>query len=127
MGLFSLTGCGDDTPDEPIGPVGPVEPIPDEGLTLSFETYGGEKIEPITGIEEGKVITLPTPKRTGYTFDCWYTTPGLDFGTSLKKTVEVNEDMTVYAGWFALDYNIEFIKKLTILILKINIYTLSKV
>ena len=70
MSLFSLTGCGDDTPDEPIGPVGPVEPIPDEGLTLSFETYGGEKIEPITGIEEGKVITLPTPKRTGYTFDC---------------------------------------------------------
>ena len=125
MGLFSLTGCGDDTPDGPVEPTpdGPVEPTPDEGLTLSFETYGGEKIEPITGIEEGKVITLPTPKRTGYTFDCWYTTPGLDFGTSLKKTLEVNEDMTVYAGWFALDYNIEFITNCGLKVKKINALT----
>ena len=123
ISLFSLTGCGDDTPDEPVDPSGPVEPTPDAGLTLYFETYGGEKIEPITGIKEGEVITLPTPTRNGYTFDYWYTTPGLDFGTSLRKTVEVTEDMTVYAGWFALDYNIEFITNCGIKIKKINALT----
>ena len=126
ISMFSFTGCSDDTPDtpdDPTGPTEPVDPTPDNGLTLYFETYGGEEIEPITGIKEGEVITLPTPKRTGYTFDYWYTTPGLDFGTSLRKTVEVNEDMTVYAGWFALDYNIEFITNCGIKVKKINALT----
>ena len=126
ISIFSFTGCSDDTPDtpdDPTGPTEPVDPTPDNGLTLYFETYGGEEIEPITGIKEGEVITLPTPKRTGYTFDYWYTTPGLDFGTSLRKTVEVNEDMTVYAGWFALDYNIEFITNCGIKVKKINALT----
>lgn len=124
--LFSLIGCGGDTPDEPIDPidpVDPVDPVEPQGLTLYFETYGGEEIAPITGIKEGEVVTLPTPTRAGYTFDYWYTTPGLDFGTSLRRTVEVNEDMTVYAGWFALDYNIEFITNCGIKVKKINALT----
>ena len=37
MSLFSLTGCGDDTPDEPVDPSGPVEPTPDAGYFLSCQ------------------------------------------------------------------------------------------
>ena len=108
FGCLMITGCKDKPVDMPVVTPEP-EPEPDNTVTLYFETFGGETIEPITKLEPGSVVTLPTPKRDGYTFDYWYTTKDLEFNTDLRKTVTVNETMTVYAGWFALDYNIEFI------------------
>ena len=123
MFLFSIVGCKDDDPvDDPDNPP-VIDPTEDEGLTLSFETYGGVKIDPIKGLKEGEEVKLPTPVRNGYTFDYWYTTPELSFGTDVRKTVTVNEDMTLYAGWFALDYNIEFISNCSVKVKTLNALT----
>lgn len=120
LGFCFLSGC-DDNSGEVSEPT--PDPVPDNTVTLYFETYGGEKIEPITKIEPGTVVNLPTPTREGYTFDYWYTTETLEFGTDLRRTVTVNETMTVYAGWFALDYNIEFITNCGINIQNLNALT----
>ncbi len=108
-GLFILTSCNEEQPDIP--PVNDPNPpvVEDNTVTLYFETFGGEKIDPITGLEPGTEVKLPTPTREGYIFDYWYTTETLEFNTDLRKTVKVKETMTVYAGWFALNYTISFI------------------
>ena len=103
-----------DLPDEPV--------IEDTRVTLSFETYGGEAIDPVK-VEPGTVVTLPVPVRAGYIFDYWYTTKDLEFNTDVRKTIQVNENMTIYAGWFATDFNIEFITNCSLKVLPINAYT----
>lgn len=122
FGCCLLTGCREKPVDMPTVIPDP-DPVPDNTVTLYFETYGGEPIEPLTKLEPGTVVTLPTPKRAGYTFDYWYTTKDLEFNTDLRKTVTVNETMTVYAGWFALDYNIEFVTNCGIKLEGINALT----
>ncbi|MBQ8293051.1 MAG: InlB B-repeat-containing protein [Bacilli bacterium] len=123
MGLCLVTGCGTST-DDPVDDPDPIIPeVPeDTRVTLYFETYGGEEIEPVK-VEPGTTVNLPTPKKEGYTFDYWYTTPDLAFNTDLRKTVQVNETMTVYAGWFALDYNIHFITNCGVKLDSINALT----
>ena len=51
-------------------------------------------------------VTLPTPTKTGYTFDGWYTesTGGNKVATPYKPT----KDETVYARWTANKYKITF-------------------
>ncbi len=107
LGLAYLTSCKEETPSEPDLPGEP--PVEDNKVTLYFETYGGEEISPITKIEPGSIVELPIPTREGYSFDYWYTTKDLEFGTDLRKTLKVNETMTVYAGWFALYHDITFV------------------
>lgn len=123
-GITLLAGCGDDTgggeDNPPVTP--PTPPVEDTRVTLYFETYGGDLIEPVK-VEPGTTVTLPTPVRNGYIFDYWYTTKDLDFNTDVRKTVVVNEDMTLYAGWFAVDFNIEFITNCSIKLAPINQYT----
>ncbi len=52
--------------------------------------------------------TLPTPTRTGYTFDGWYTakTGGTEIADGV--TVTINASHTAYAHWVANNYNITF-------------------
>ncbi|MBR4766151.1 MAG: InlB B-repeat-containing protein, partial [Clostridia bacterium] len=50
---------------------------------IVFRTNGGMAVEPldVEGLSAGAAITLPTPVRTGYTFDGWYANENLT-GTS---------------------------------------------
>ena len=54
-------------------------------------------------------VTLPTPERTGYIFDGWYTTPD---GTSKigdgGDKYTPSKDITVYAHWKPITYSIVF-------------------
>jgi len=52
--------------------------------------------------------TLPTPTRTGYTFDGWYT--AADGGTRIlsDSTVESEEDHTLYARWSPMQFTVTF-------------------
>ncbi|MDR1800864.1 MAG: InlB B-repeat-containing protein [Lachnospiraceae bacterium] len=45
--------------------------------------------------------TLPTPTRTGYTFNGWYTSA--TGGTQVSATTVLNADTTIYAQWAAND------------------------
>ena len=72
--------------------------------TLTFETNGGSKIEPIVN-KEGTVVELKNfaPTKTGYTFAGWYLDSKLT--TKASSTVTLSKDMTVYAKWTAVSQN----------------------
>lgn len=51
---------------------------------------------------------LPTATRTGYTFNGWYT-DGVDGTRVTEETiVEITEDQTLYVGWLANKYAVNF-------------------
>ena len=74
------------------------EEIPEpETVTVTFNTNGGSKIDPIT-VEKGEKVTAPpAPNNGDFDFDGWYTDPACtepyDFNTA------VTENITLYAGW----------------------------
>ena len=56
-----------------------------------------------------KAVTLPTPTRTGYVFDGWYTSASS--GTKIGSgggSYTPNKDITVYAHWSPITYTIKF-------------------
>ena len=76
--------------------------------TINFETNGGNAISPM--ILEGPTSeiaahSLPTPIKTGYTFDGWYTN-----ATLLKPFIGVTAGttLTVYAKWTVNTYTVSF-------------------
>lgn len=65
-----------------------------KSYTLSFDTLGGEKIEPIL-ISDNNDIVLPNPSRDGYQFLGWYY-HNKEF---LIETNKINTNMTLIAKW----------------------------
>ncbi len=56
-----------------------------------------------------KAVTLPTPTRTGYVFDGWYTTAAS--GTKIGgggASYTPSKDITVYAHWSPITYTVKF-------------------
>ena len=66
--------------------------------TVTFNANGGT-VTPATAAtnEDGKLTTLPTPTRDGYTFDGWYT--AADGGEKITAETVFTADATVYAHW----------------------------
>ena len=52
-------------------------------------------------------IMLPDPIKTGYTFDCWYSDPGLS--SEYSETTMPAENVTLYAKWSINQYNLTII------------------
>ena len=51
---------------------------------------------------------LPTPTRTGYTLNGWYTAPSGGTKIQATTTVTIDEDHTLYAQWTANTYTINY-------------------
>lgn len=67
--------------------------------TVSFESNGGSRVEPITNIPHGSTISAPAePTRKGYTFAGWYTEPVYQNKWDFSKNT-VTENKTLYASW----------------------------
>ena len=65
---------------------------------IIFEPNGGVLANNYLGLEEGGTLgTLPTPTRSGYTFNGWYT--ALDGGVKIENDMVVTESATYYARW----------------------------
>jgi len=66
--------------------------------TITFNPNGGE-ITPTSGSTDtdGKLASLPTPTRTGYTFSGWYT--AVTGGTQITTSTEFSANTTIYARW----------------------------
>lgn len=65
--------------------------------TLTFETYEGSIIEPITQ-EYNSIVTAPSdPMKQGYTFAGWFTSQS--FTTQYTFTTMPAQDLTLYAKW----------------------------
>lgn len=74
------------------------EDIPVTTYTVSFDANGGSvtPANAVTGAD-GKLATLPTPTRSGYRFNGWYT--AVNGGEKVTKDTVFTENTTVYAHW----------------------------
>lgn len=77
---------------------------------IVFDTLGGELVSDIN-VEYADYPELPTPVRTGYTFDGWYSevTDGTATGTAIPSNAPWTSKaatMTLYAKWSPNEYTI---------------------
>lgn len=75
-----------------------------EKYTLSFEENGGDPVDDIVRVGGSIVGTLPTPTRTGHTFDGWFADAELTVPFEIKLMPK--ENITAYAKWTANAYTL---------------------
>ena len=63
-------------------------------VTLTMKYNDGATADSTYNVASGTTITLPTPKRSGYTFNGWY-----DGSTKVSSPYEVTKDVTLTASW----------------------------
>ncbi len=75
---------------------------------VSFDANGGSAAAEMSVTFDAAYGTLPTPTRTGYTFDGWFTAK--DGGDKVEETTTVTTDAnhTLYAHWTANNYKVTF-------------------
>lgn len=65
---------------------------------VEFDANGGTVSETTRNAEVGeKIGTLPTPTKTNYIFDGWFTLA--DGGTEITENTIITDDITLYAHW----------------------------
>ena len=69
----------------------------ESGITISFETNGGNDIADVKLTLELDLYDLEEPTKTGYTFDGWYTDDTLE--TEFDPEVTITDNITLYAKW----------------------------
>jgi uncharacterized repeat protein (TIGR02543 family) len=73
--------------------------------TVIFDANGGTvSSESGTTGEDWTLAELPTPTRTGYTFDGWY-----HLGTQITTSTIFSEHTTIYALWTLNTYTVTFV------------------
>ncbi|MDR1184074.1 MAG: S8 family serine peptidase [Coriobacteriales bacterium] len=73
--------------------------------TVTFDPNGGSVSPASVIISSGSSIgALPTPVRTGYTFNGWFTTAS--GGTQINATTTVTANVTYYAHWTVNTYTV---------------------
>ena len=76
-------------------------PVPDTYFTVTFDSNGGSEVSPQDVLENGCAVRPADPIRTGYAFQNWYTDPELT--TPYDFNTPVTANITLYAGWSAVD------------------------
>ncbi|MBR6040009.1 MAG: InlB B-repeat-containing protein, partial [Clostridia bacterium] len=82
---------------------------PQGGIVVTLDANGGE-VSPttVTVTYNSTYGTLPTPTRTGYTFDGWYTAKTGGSKVTSSTTVTTTSNHTLYAHWTAKQYTVTF-------------------
>ena len=71
---------------------------PTTKYTLTYNANGGKVTPTSKTLNKGsKYGTLPTPTRSGYTFNGWYTEK--NGGTKVSSNTIINSNVTIYAHW----------------------------
>ena len=98
VAAFFCVGCGGDDDDEPDDGGNPVDGGGTKSYTITFNANGGT-VSPTSAKtdEDGILASLPTPTRSGYTFDGWYTTA--TGGTEVTESRVYSANATIYAHW----------------------------
>ncbi|MDD4211629.1 MAG: InlB B-repeat-containing protein [Clostridia bacterium] len=68
--------------------------------TINFITNGGAALQALE-FDYNSNITLPTPTKAGYEFNGWYS--DLELTTSFTASTMPANDLTLYAGWTAIE------------------------
>ncbi len=77
--------------------------------TVSYNANGGSVDTASKSVTYGSTYgTLPTPTRTGYKFDGWYTSASGGTQVTSSATVTLTANQTLYAHWTANTYTITF-------------------
>ena len=77
--------------------------------TVSFDANGGSStVASKTVTYDSTYGTLPTPTRTGYTFDGWYTAKSGGVKVVSTAKVQLTSTQTLYAHWTAKTYTVSF-------------------
>ena len=71
-------------------------PVPKE-YTITFHAGGGSVEPTFATTVNGKLPSLPTPTRSGYSFAGWYT--AADGGTAVTTDTQFTQDAVIYARW----------------------------
>ena len=66
----------------------------DNSIVLTFDTTGGDALNPLRVPKNG-IVNTPVPTRQGFLFDDWYT----DEALTKKYDLSIKNDMTLYAKW----------------------------
>ncbi len=73
----------------------------DKKITITFESNGGSEVEDMEVGTDQTSLNLPTPTKTGYTFDGWYLDEALTEPFTIGALL-TNETLTLYAKWNAI-------------------------
>ena len=74
--------------------------------TIAFNSNGGSAVQPIKRNSGSSIGTLPTPTKSGYTFDGWYTSSS--GGTKISTSTKVTGNVTYYAVWTINKFTVTF-------------------
>ena len=75
--------------------------------TVTFDSNGGSPVsEKLTDVDKNFLIGKPDSIRSGYELLGWYTDAECE--TEFSFTSKVTKDMTLYAGWRAVDITVTF-------------------
>lgn len=90
---WNKTG-GTTTPVDPD----PDKPDPPKTFTVTFDPNGGT-VSPTSAVTApgGGPVTMPTPTRTGYSFDGWFT--AASGGEKVLSDKTFSQNTTIYAHW----------------------------
>ena len=80
-----------------------------KSIKVSFNVNGGSSSHSPINVTYGNVYgDLPTPTRTGYTFDGWYDQLSGGNKITADTTVTSTTDQTLYAHWMAIKVQVTF-------------------
>lgn len=84
----------------------------EQTYTLTLDTTGGQKLDPITGIAKGTKMKdiegLTTPVREGFNFVGWYDLNGKAFVNPKTDSTTITKDTTWYAKWQPVNVGLKF-------------------
>ena len=84
-----------------------VRPLPARNVT--FNANGGSVGTASTTVYSGfQYGSLPTPTRSGYTFDGWYTAASGGSKVTSSTIVSTDANHTLYAHWKGMNYTVKF-------------------
>jgi uncharacterized repeat protein (TIGR02543 family) len=93
--LLLAVGCGDKEEDKP------------SLLTLTFDSRGGESVEPITEAA-GTSIDLPATTKDNCDFSGWFSEDGETRYGGAGDSYTLAKNVTMYAQWTAIIYTVTF-------------------
>lgn len=80
-----------------------------KSFTVTFNANGGTTSTDTKSVTYASTYgTLPTPTRTGYTFNGWYTAKTGGSKITSTSTVSITADQTLYAQWTAKTFKVTF-------------------
>ncbi|MEG1579164.1 MAG: InlB B-repeat-containing protein, partial [Oscillospiraceae bacterium] len=74
--------------------------------TITFNANGGSVSSVSAETNGGKLATLPTPTKSGYRFDGWFTEAS--GGTPVTTSTVFAANATIYAHWAPIDYDYDY-------------------